>query len=296
MKPKTILILLILFWVAFYFRNEITDFYWQLRQKISQNESITPSLEKLKTTALDILNAEKEIFAPPPLRAPREAPQSFLTQAGVIKETNFQRANNELPLLVESETLNTEARAKAQDMFQKQYFAHVSPSGIGPGNLAENFGYEFVVIGENLALGNFADDKELVQGWMDSPGHRANILNIRYTEIGAATVKGIFEGKSTWIAVQEFGLPLSSCPEINPVLKSEIGAYEYQIGELARTLELKRAELEAIRPRRSLDYTLKLEEYNRLVNQYNALVNKSETLISDYNNQVYLFNECISGP
>jgi len=109
------------------------------------------------------------------------------------------------------------------DIFEKQYFAHISPEGLGPSDLAEKSGYEYIMIAENLALGNFKDDNTLVNAWMDSPGHRANILNNRYTEIGVAVGKGFFSESNennkeeiateVWIAVQEFGLPLSSCPK-----------------------------------------------------------------------------------
>jgi uncharacterized protein YkwD len=53
--------------------------------------------------------------------------------------------------------------------------------------LAKKVNYEYVVVGENLAEGDFTSDADLVKGWMDSPGHRANILNTKYEEIGIAS-------------------------------------------------------------------------------------------------------------
>jgi len=107
-----------------------------------------------------------------------------LTVKGVIDNTNKQRAlNGDLPVLKENFKLNFSAEKKLQDMFVKQYFEHNSPEGIGVGDLGLQAGYEYIIIGENLALGNFKDDASLVDAWMASPGHRANILNKKYTEI-----------------------------------------------------------------------------------------------------------------
>src|SRR6185369_15716694 len=117
-----------------------------------------------------------------------------------------------LPALKENALLDKAAKKKLDDMFAQQYFEHINPQGKGPSDLAKSVGYDYIAIGENLALGNFKNDAELVQAWMDSPGHRANILNKQYTEIGVAVGQGTYEGKKTWLAVQEFGRPTSSCP------------------------------------------------------------------------------------
>src|SRR5262249_8345343 len=126
-----------------------------------------------------------------PLRGGDASANVTLTQAGVIKWTNIQRQENgALPALTVNAKLNESAQLKLKDMFAKQYFEHVSPSGVGPDGLANEVGYAYASIGENLALGNFADDRALVQAWMDSPGHRANILGKSYREIGVAVGKG----------------------------------------------------------------------------------------------------------
>ena len=120
---------------------------------------------------------------------------TVLSQNDVIDLTNKARATyGSLPALKENSKLDFSAEKKLQDMFMKQYFEHVSPSGIGVGDLANQISYEYIVIGENLALGNFKDDQALVDAWMASPAHRANILNKHYTEIGVAVGKGTFEG------------------------------------------------------------------------------------------------------
>jgi len=155
-----------------------------------------------------IAEVGKQILTSSPLNIGGASNNVVLLQSKIIEETNFQRMLSSIsPLqeLKESQLLNKAAAAKAQDMFKNQYFEHVSPSGVGPGDLAQNYGYEYILVGENLILGNFSSEKELVQDWMNSPGHRANILNNRFTEIGVAIIKGTYKGDTVWIGVQEFG-------------------------------------------------------------------------------------------
>src|SRR3989344_2386836 len=153
---------------------------------------------------------KKEIAAPPPLKAQKEAPTAeiILTADGVLSWTNKEREKAGLPDLAPNQKLTASALAKVRDMFKNQYFAHESPAGKGAGDLAEAEGYDFILIGENLALGNFEGDKALVEAWIASPVHRANILGSRYKEIGIAVGRGMFGGRETWLAVQHFALPL----------------------------------------------------------------------------------------
>jgi hypothetical protein len=239
---------------------------------------------------------EKEVSTPPPLRVEKEVPEAYLTRAGVIQWTNAQRAKYGLPPLKENPRLDVSAELKVQDMFEKQYFAHLSPSGEGVKDLAEVVGYEFIAIGENLALGNFQNDETLVQGWMDSPGHRANILNPSYQDIGVAVQKGQFEGRSVWLAVQHFGRPLSACPQPDENLKAQIDSNQNEIEKLQTSLATLEAEIKNIKPKRGPAYTQKIEEYNALVSQYNTLIDQTKSLITNYNNQVNLFNQCVTSP
>jgi uncharacterized protein YkwD len=237
---------------------------------------------------------EKQVFAPPPLKALKEVAESSLTSAGVIQWTNVQREENGLPALKENAELNEAANAKLRDMFQNQYFAHYSPSGDGVADLAENANYKFLAIGENLALGNFENDKILVQAWMDSPGHRANILNSKYQEIGVAVGKGVYEGKTTWLAVQHFGLPFSACPQPSLSFKATINENQTRILELQSELLSLKDEIFKISPKRRIEYIQAIEQYNALVSQYNAFVEANKALINTYNSQVDLFNKCVA--
>ena len=281
-------VFIILLGGVLFFRNDIYD--WVYPKLFLQ----LPQIEKEITGSL-IKEAEKEISTPPPLRAEEEAPEAFLTRAGVIERTNLQREKYGLSPLKESAKLNLSAELKVQDMFQNQYFGHESPSGEGVGNLSEKFTYKFLAIGENLALGNFQNDKALVDGWMDSPGHRTNILSHIYQEIGVAVGEGIFEGKTTWLAVQHFGLPLSACPQPDSSLKEKINENQKQILELQRELLSLEAEIQATRPKRDKEYIQKIAKFNALVSQYNTLVEETKILIDKYNSQVNLFNQCVVG-
>ena len=197
-KLKLIILgmLVLVVMTGFYFSNDIVKIYRDLGNNLE-------SFEKIDFNNL-ISQVKKEIVIPPPLYQGGKENQVILTKAKIVAQTNIQRYNNgQLPPLIENVKLDEAAKAKAEDMFQKQYFEHISPSGVGPGDLATRFGYEYILEGENLILGNFASEKELVQAWMDSPGHRANILHNRYTEIGVAIVKGIYNGENVWICVQK---------------------------------------------------------------------------------------------
>jgi uncharacterized protein YkwD len=287
MRLKILLFLLVsVVFGGFYYWNDLVSFWEKASIQIGDFER--NSIELLAS------KINKEVSAPPPLRSTKESAQSVLTRAGVIKWTNQQRsANGDLPLLSENKELNAAAMAKAQDMFKNQYFAHESLTGAGPAELANDAGYEYLAIGENLALGNFESDKDLVQAWMDSPGHRANILNGKYSEIGAAVLKGVYEGKITWLAVQEFGLPASACPKVDENLKTRINTNKTLINNISRELDLFKQELDGLRRGDNMAlHNQKVAEYNQLVKKYNNLVEETKSLVNSYNIQVRALNAC----
>lgn len=88
-------------------------------------------------------------------------------------------------------TLNTElsavARAKSQDMKDNQYFSHTSPTYGSPFDMMKTFGISYRAAGENIAMG-YRTPEAVVDGWMNSEGHRANILNSSFKEIGVGYV------------------------------------------------------------------------------------------------------------
>jgi len=124
----------------------------------------------------------------------------------LVDLTNNDRGENTLAPLTISPVLESAAQLKANDMAENSYFAHVSPDGVTPWHWFVEAGYQFVAAGENLAV-NFSDSEDVEQAWMDSVGHRANILNGNFTEIGIATARGQYKGRETVFVVQLFGRP-----------------------------------------------------------------------------------------
>ena len=131
---------------------------------------------------------------------------STVLPAVVVDMTNQERSGVSEQPLVRSETLDKAAKLKAQHMAKNQYFSHFSPDGVSPWHWFDEAGYVYAHAGENLAI-HFTDSSEVVEAWMDSPTHRANIVSGKYTEIGVGTAKGKFDGYDTVYVVQLFGTP-----------------------------------------------------------------------------------------
>lgn len=124
----------------------------------------------------------------------------------LVDLTNESRVALNVAPLTRSPVLDHVASLKADDMSTKEYFAHTSPEGVTPWYWFQKVGYVFLYAGENLAI-NFTDSKEIEDAWLNSPSHRANLLNINFKEIGLATVSGVYNNGPTIYVVQEFGTP-----------------------------------------------------------------------------------------
>ncbi|HHW38259.1 MAG TPA: SafA/ExsA family spore coat assembly protein [Bacillales bacterium] len=107
----------------------------------------------------------------------------------VIRLTNQQRAKYGLPALVADWELSRVARYKSIDMRDKNYFSHTSPTYGSPFTMMKNFGIRYSAAAENIAAGQ-ASPQEVVNSWMNSPGHRQNILDSRMTHIGVGYTNG----------------------------------------------------------------------------------------------------------
>ncbi len=139
----------------------------------------------------------------------QQATPAAVVASTVVKDTNVARADANLKLLTRSAVLDRAAALKANDMMKNQYFAHRSPSGVTPWYWFDQAKYKYLRAGENLAV-HFSDSTELVDAWLASPSHRANIMNGKYTEIGIGMTSGTFEGVQTIFVVQLFGTPAPS--------------------------------------------------------------------------------------
>lgn len=134
----------------------------------------------------------------------------------LIEETNTRRESQNLTSLKVNSLLEKAAQMKADDMATRGYFSHATPDGKTPWYFLDKAGYVFSMAGENLAV-NFFDSKDVAEAWMNSEGHRANILSSNYTEIGIAAAQGIYQGKKTVFVVQFFGTPAVATAPIAPV-------------------------------------------------------------------------------
>ncbi len=110
-----------------------------------------------------------------------------MNSSSLLSGTNNQRVANGLGSLALSSLLNQAAQAKANDMMVHDYWAHNSPTGVTPWYWISSVGYAYQTAGENLAYG-FATSSDTITGWMNSPGHRANILNGSFNQVGFGVV------------------------------------------------------------------------------------------------------------
>ena len=108
-------------------------------------------------------------------------------ESEVIRLVNEIRVSNGLGTLKSNWQLSRVARYKSQDMHDKKYFSHQSPTYGSPFEMMKSFNISYRTAGENIAKG-YTTPQAVVNGWMNSPGHRANILNASFTEIGVGYV------------------------------------------------------------------------------------------------------------
>jgi hypothetical protein len=146
-----------------------------------------------------------------------------VTVGGVHTLSNRERTDVGLLALNLDSQLNSAALAKANDMFTKDYWAHVAPDGTTPWSFIYATGYDYQTAGENLAMG-FDTSAGVVAGWMASEHHKENILNTSYVDVGYAAVNGILQGSETTLVVAMYGsrmpadatIPASSTPTPTP--------------------------------------------------------------------------------
>ncbi len=122
----------------------------------------------------------------------------------LVDLTNAKRIEYGLSPLSNNIELNAAAANKTEDMFDKNYWAHNSPDGITPWVFIKEAGYNYVYAGENLARG-FSNSEDVVNAWMASPDHRANVLSANFKDVGFAVKSGKLNGEETFLIVQELG-------------------------------------------------------------------------------------------
>jgi uncharacterized protein YkwD len=197
----------------------------------------------------------------------------------VLELTNQERAKQGLPALKANTELNYTADKYAELMAKNNYVSHTGPDGSLPWDRAKKVGFEAQTMGENIAAGQ-TTPKEVVQDWMNSPGHRANILNRNYTQLGVG-----FE-RNYW--VQNFGsndtnpatkIPNSSSnpgtqptpkpdpkPTPTPTPETDNGKFEQKVLELTN-IERAKQGLAPLKGNKELNYAA--DKYAELMSDKN---------------------------
>lgn len=125
----------------------------------------------------------------------------------MLAQVNAIRKRHGLRALTADAQLDRAAQGHAEDMLRRAYFAHGSPSGETARERIRATGYTYRTIGENIAFGQTSVE-EVVETWMDSPGHRKNILNKDFAELGVGLALGRdSSGRHRTLWVQNFGTP-----------------------------------------------------------------------------------------
>ncbi|MCI8805789.1 MAG: serine protease [Clostridiales bacterium] len=165
--------------------------------QITTKPSSKPTTEATtETTTQTISKPTTETVTKPSIKPPAETTTSTTVnnnaQANmaqeVLKLVNAERAKQKLPPLKLNTALSNVAQLKSEDMKNKNYFDHTSPTYGSPFNMMKQFGINYKYAGENIAKGQ-KTAADVVTAWMNSEGHRANILNKNFTDMGLGYVK-----------------------------------------------------------------------------------------------------------
>lgn len=133
-------------------------------------------------------------------------------QAKIITLSNAVREEKGLPPLALASKLTNSAQSKADDMAANGYFSHQSPAGHGLSFFLGKADYKYSSAGENLAMG-FSDAAAVVDGWVRSPKHYANLVDPDFQQFGVGVEEGEYGGKPTVFVAQHFGTPLALAPD-----------------------------------------------------------------------------------
>jgi uncharacterized YkwD family protein len=173
---------------------------YQIKQPNAQQSKVEAPTEETNTT--DQQPTTEQPAAQPAAQQPAEQQSSQAEQTNkteqtssqlseyeqqVVDLTNQERAKNGLPALKVDQELSKVAREKSSDMQRNNYFSHTSPTYGSPFDMMKQFGITYNAAGENIAKGQRSPE-EVVNAWMNSEGHRKNILSTNFTHIGVGYV------------------------------------------------------------------------------------------------------------
>ena len=133
---------------------------------------------------------------PPPTTETPPISGLSATEMEVVRLVNIERQKGGLAPFTASSELSNVARKKSEDMAKNNYFSHTSPTYGSPFDMMKSFGIKYNTAGENIAKGQ-ATAQSVVTGWMNSPGHRDNIMNPKFNKIGVGLYKSS-NGTNLW--------------------------------------------------------------------------------------------------
>ncbi|WP_274361331.1 SafA/ExsA family spore coat assembly protein [Paenibacillus thermotolerans] len=170
---------------------------------VSYNDTMWKISQKYGVSLSSLIKANPQISNPSniwpglriniPTTGVTTATSSYASQ--VVTLVNQERAKAGLKPLAQDSALSVMALDKAKDMYNNNYFSHTSPSYGSPFNMMNLYGIRYTYAGENIAKGQ-RTPQEVMNAWMNSSGHRQNILSPNYTTIGVSHYNGVW--------VQEF--------------------------------------------------------------------------------------------
>jgi len=179
------------------------DLLVRVLTRSSSSQALSPRYDQAgvaiqnNRTVLILIGGSTAVPAPTPQPQPEPTPQPPSSpgyalsayEAEVVRLVNAERARYGLKPLEVDFQLAKVARLKSEDMRDKGYFSHTSPTYGSPFQMMREFGITYRTAGENIAAGH-RTPAQAMQGWMNSPGHRANILNANFTHIGVGYAEG----------------------------------------------------------------------------------------------------------
>lgn len=176
---------------------------------VKSGDTMTKIASKYQMSTSELLKANPQIKDPSKIYVGQKitipsADNLTTLENQVITLVNQERSRRGLQTLKQGSTLSYVARLKAQDMVNKNYFSHTSPTYGSPFTMMQYYGLRYSAAGENIAYGQ-PSAQAVMNAWMNSAGHRANILSAAYTYIGVGCAK---KSNGTLYWTQEFCKPL----------------------------------------------------------------------------------------
>lgn len=177
-----------------------TQYLEQLRQ-----QPTGAPVQSIAVSAAPSRSPRPPVVTPKPTTVPPSVSSAPAGEASaVLSAVNARRASAGVPALTTNQTLQQMAQAHAADMVAKGYFSHTDPQGVTFQQRITASGYVGSANAENLGLTSGAA-VEVVAGWMDSEGHKLNMLNSQYGAVGVGVAHGVWQGLSAVFVVAVFG-------------------------------------------------------------------------------------------